>query len=335
MPALILKERGIIHMKKSFALFLSLFLVFTLASAQAESYLLKLGTSLSDSDPITEGLMEFERIVEEQTQGDLQVEIYPSSQLGADEDLIEQCTMGMGIGLITDSGRLGTYVTEYGILGGPYLMDDYAEALEILDTPEYDQMCEKLTASGLRVLSGNWYAGARHLFMKQAVTKPADLSGLRVRSSGSAIVNASVKALGADPTVCPWSEAYNALQSKVVDGVEVNYAAAVGSSIYEVTSYICKTGHFQHILTLVVSDPWFNTLPAEYQTILMDAAQAAGEVASTGTIEKDADYEQQMVDAGMTIVEVDLDAFKDATSSVYEELGLAQLRDAIYAEIGK
>ena len=68
MPALILKERGIIHMKKSFALFLSLFLAFTLASAQAESYLLKLGTSLSDSDPITEGLMEFERIVEEQTQ---------------------------------------------------------------------------------------------------------------------------------------------------------------------------------------------------------------------------------------------------------------------------
>ena len=322
-------------MKRCLALILSLLMVFALTGAQAESYLLKLGTSLSDSDPIALGLGEFERLVEEKTGGDIQVEVYPSSQLGADEDLIEQCTMGMGIGLITDSGRLGTYVAEYGIIGGPYLMDDYDEALKILATDQYAEMCERLAPVGLRVLSGNWYAGARHLFMKQAVTKPEDLHGLRVRSSGSAIVNASVKALGGDPTVCPWSEAYNALQSKVVDGVEVNYAAAVGSSIYEVTSHICKTGHFQHMLTLVVSDPWFAALPAEYQTILEESAQAAGLFASEGTIAADADYEQQLVDAGMTIVEVDLDAFKASTASVYEELGLAELRNEIYAAIGK
>lgn len=322
-------------MKKCLALVLSLVMAFALVGAQAESYLLKLGTSLADSDPIAVGLGEFKRLVEEKTNGDILVEVYPSSQLGADEDLIEQCTMGMGIGLITDSGRLGTYVPEYGIIGGPYLMDNYDEALKILGTEQYADMCEKLTPVGLRVLSGNWYAGARHLFMKQAVTTPEEVKGLRVRSSGSAIVNASVKGLGGDPTVCPWSEAYNALQSKVVDGVEVNYAAAVGSSIYEVTKYICKTGHFQHMLTLVVSDPWFTALPAEYQTILNESAQAAGLYASEGTIAADADYEAKLVENGMTIVEVDLDAFKASTASVYEELGLAELRSDIYAAIGK
>lgn len=322
-------------MKKLVALVLSLLMLCSACSALAETYTLKLGTTLADSDPIYDGLLEFEKLVEEKTNGDIAVEVYPSSQLGADEDLIEQCTMGMGIGLITDSGRLGTYVSGYGIFGGPYLMADYEEACKLMATDAYSDLCAQLTNVGLQVLSGNWYAGARHLFMKSPVTTPADLKGLRVRSSGSAIVNASVAAMGGDPTVCPWSEAYNALQTKVVDGVEVNYAAAVGSSIFEVTKYICKTGHFQHMLTLVISDPWFQTLPEEYKTILKEAAQAAGDVASQGTIAKDSTYEQQCVDAGMTIVEVDVDAFRAATEPVYAELGLAELRSELYAAIGK
>lgn len=322
-------------MKKLVVLVVAFLMVLGLSTVQAETYLLKVGTSLSENDPIAVGLAEFEKIVEEKTNGDIAVEVYPSSQLGADEDLIEQATMGMGIGLITDAGRLGTYVKEYGIIGGPYLVDDYEEALKLLETSAYGEMVDDLADVGLRVLSGNWYAGSRDLYMKSKVTKPEDLKGLRVRSSGSDIVNSSIAAMGADPTVTPWSEAYSALQQKVVDGVEANASACVGASIYEVSQYLCRTGHFQHILSLVVSESWYKSLPEEYQTILADAAKDSGLVASEMTIAKDAEYEQLMVENGMEVVEVDIEAFKEATKNVYEELGLGELKAQIDQALGK
>lgn len=305
------------------------------ASSGKGEYTLKIGSSVAENDPVTRGLWKFEEIVEEKTGGAVQVEIYPASQLGADEDLIEQATMGTGVGLITDAGRLGTYVNEYGILGAPYLVDNYEEALKLLETSSYDGMIEQLAEHGLRVLSGNWYAGTRQLFMKQEVKTPADLKGLRVRSSGSAIVSGTVAAMGADPTVLPWSEAYSGLQQKVIDGLEAHYSAAVGSSIFEVSSHLCKTGHFQHILNVVVSEKWFQKLPEEYQSILVDAAYEGGIAASEETLEKDAEYEKTLTENGMTIVEVDVDAFKAATDHVYDDLNLRELKDQIDKELGK
>lgn len=305
------------------------------SSGAKGAYTLKIGSSVAENDPVTRGLWAFEKMVEEKTEGAVQVEIYPASQLGADEDLIEQATMGTGVGLITDSGRLGTYVNDYSILGAPYLVDNYEEALKLLETSVYDDMLEELASHGLRVLSGNWYAGTRQLFMKQEVKTPADLKGLRVRSSGSAIVSGTVGAMGADPTVLPWSEAYSGLQQKVIDGLEAHYSAAVGSSIFEVSSHLCKTGHFQHILNLVISDSWFKSLPEEYQQILIEASYEGGMVASDETLEKDAEYEKTLVENGMIIVEVDVEAFKEATDRVYDELKLRALKDQIDKELGK
>lgn len=305
------------------------------ASAQKGEYTLKIGSSVAENDPVTRGLWKFEEIVEEKTGGAVQVEIYPASQLGADEDLIEQATMGTGIGLITDAGRLGTYVNDYGILGAPYLVDNYEEALKLLETSSYDDMLEQLSEKGLRVLSGNWYAGTRQLFMKQEVKTPGDLKGLRVRSSGSAIVSGTIEAMGADPTVLPWSEAYSGLQQKVIDGLEAHYSAAVGSSIFEVSTYLCKTGHFQHILNVVISEKWYQNLPEEYQQILVDASYEGGIAASEETLEKDEEYEKTLTDNGMTIVEVDIDAFKAATDHVYDDLNLRELKNQIDKELGK
>lgn len=171
--------------------------------------------------------------------------------------------------------------------------------------------------------------------MKQEVKAPADLKGLRVRSSGSAIVSSTIGAMGADPTVLPWSESYSGLQQKVIDGLEAHYSAAVGSSIYEVSSYLCKTGHFQHILNLVISESWFRSLPEEYRQILLDAAYEGGTAASEETLEKDAEYEKTLTENGMTIVEVDVEAFKAATDQVYDELNLRDLKDQIDKELGK
>ncbi|AZO93342.1 C4-dicarboxylate TRAP transporter substrate-binding protein [Halocella sp. SP3-1] len=303
--------------------------------AQGESYVLKVGTVLTEADPIYKGLEVFKKSVEQRTDGAITVELYSGSQLGADEDVLEQAKVGAGVGIITDPGRMSNYIKDFGILGGPYLANDYEGALKLMKTSVYKDLVGEFEEYGFKVLSFNYYQGSRNLFTKSPVTKPEDLNGLRIRSSGSDVVTKSLEAMGANTTVLPWSEAYQALQQKVIEGVEVHNSAAVGSSIYEVTDYLSQTGHFQLLTGLVISNNWFEKLPEEYQSILTEESYNAGKYASDIVIKKNGEFLQTITDAGIEVVDVDVDAFKAAAESTYDDLGYRELKDKIDKELGR
>ncbi|MTI62047.1 MAG: C4-dicarboxylate ABC transporter [Firmicutes bacterium] len=300
-----------------------------------KNYVLKVGTVLTEADPIYKGLEVFKKSVEQRTDGAVTVELYSGSQLGADEDVLEQAKVGAGVGIITDPGRMSNYIKEFGILGGPYLANDYEGALKLMKTSVYKDLVGEFKEYGFKVLSFNFYQGSRNLFTKSPVTKPEDLNGLRIRSSGSDVVTKSLEAMGANTTVLPWSEAYQALQQKVIDGVEVHNSAAVGSSIYEVTDYLSQTGHFQLLTGLVISNEWFEKLPEEYQSILTEESYNAGKYASDIVIKKNKEYLQTITDAGVKIVDMDVEAFKAAAESAYDDLGYRELKDKIDEELGR
>lgn len=303
--------------------------------AKGESYVLKVGTVLTEADPIYKGLEVFKKSVEQRTDGAVTVELYSGSQLGADEDVLEQAKVGAGVGIITDPGRMSNYIKDFGILGGPYLANDYEGALKLMKTSVYKDLVGEFEEYGFKVLSFNYYQGSRNLFTKSPVTKPEDLNGLRIRSSGSDVVTKSLEAMGANTTVLPWSEAYQALQQKVIEGVEVHNSAAVGSSIYEVTDYLSQTGHFQLLTGLVISNNWFEKLPEEYQSILTEESYNAGKYASDIVIKKNGEFLQTITDAGIEVVDVDVDAFKAAAESTYDDLGYRELKDKIDKELGR
>lgn len=298
-------------------------------------YTLNVGTVVTDKDPLYAGLQVFANNVNERTDGAVEIRLFPSAQLGSDEDVLEQAKVGTGVGIVTDPGRLSTYIKDFGILGGPYLVDNYEEALKLLDTSVFKGLADEFSKDGLKILSYNYFQGTRQLFTNEPITKPEDLKGIRIRSSGSDIVTATVNNMGANPTVMPWSEAYPGLQQKVVDGVEVHYSAAIGASIFEVTKYISKTAHFQLLTGLVISNDWFNKLPVEYQTILMEESYNGGKFASELVIANEKDFEKTLVDSGMQIVDVDVEAFKLAVEPAYDELGYRALKDQIDSELGK
>lgn len=302
----------------------------------SQTYTLKIGTVLNEADPMYQGFLQMQENVAERTNNEVQVQIYPNSQLGSDEDILEQAIVGAGVGVITDPGRLSHYNPDFGILGAPYLVDDYEESIKLLDTNVYQELAQTIEPDGLRILSFNFFQGTRHLFTKDKVETPEDLRGMRIRSSGSNIVSSTVSALGGNPVVLAWSEAYPALQQRVIEGVEVHYSAAVGASIPEVTGYVAKTGHFQLLTGIVISNRWFETLPAEYQAILIEESVKAGDFASNLILEKDAEFEEQLVNAGLEIVEIDLELFKASADKVYNEFpGYREMKDAIDSELGK
>lgn len=298
--------------------------------ADAATYTLKLGFVVTEQDPIFMGAEALKKAVEERTNGDLVIEIYPSSQLGDTKDVQEQAKMGANVGSVTDPGRLAEMVHALGIMLAPYVADNYDELRVIsLSKPWKEWEAQLAQQHRLRILSFNWYQGARHLLTNKPITVPADLKGIRMRTPGSAVWQETVRAMGATPVALAWAEVYPALQQKMIDGAEAQYPAIHGASLYEVIKYITKTSHFLLNTCIAVSEDWFQRLPEEYQQILLEEALKAGDVASQLTLEKESEFEAQIKAQGVTVNEVDPTPFKEATAVVYEKLGYEEARKLI------
>jgi len=299
-------------------------------------YTLKLSTQLNETTPMVEGFKALAESVKARSNGRLVVEVYPSAQLGSDEDVIEQALQGVNVAVLTDGGRMGNYVKDIAIIGMAYFANNYDDVLKVTQSAKFAEWEKELVdKNGIRILSFNWYDGGRHFFTNKVVNTPADLKGQRIRTPGAPAWAESVTALGATPVAMPWGETYSAVQSKAVDGCEVQLTSALGSRIYEVLKYMVRTEHFQLINGLIVGEKWFQTLPADLQTILLEETKAAGEKNARYVESKIADIEKQLVGYGITVIEPDVQAFVKASDAAYAKLGFADLRKEIYKQIGK
>ncbi len=302
----------------------------------AADYTLNINSALTTDDPLFKGLEAYKQKVEADTKGAVEVRLFPSSQLGKDEDVLEQARAGGNVAVVVDGGRLAVYTKEFGILGAPFLAQGYDGIRKVVTSDIFEGWAKKLhDDAGLQVLSFNWWQGERNLLTNVPVKTPADLKGIRMRTPGAPVWMETIKAMGATPTPMGWTDVYPALQQHVIDGAEAQDPAVWGARLYEVIKYITKTGHINLITGVVTSAGWFDKLPADIQKILRDDAVAAGDVASYGTKDSLANYEKMMTEKGVQIDEIDVTPFVNATAGVYDTLGYADLRKQIEPILAK
>lgn len=302
------------------------------APVLSADYTLSVNTALATSDPLYKGLEAFRDNVATASNGALEVKLFPNSQLGADEDVLEQARAGAPVAVVVDGGRLAAFVNEFGVLGAPYLASGYDGIRKVVVSDKFEEWVQKLhDTSGHQVLSFNWWQGERHLWTDMPVNTPADLAGIRMRTPGAPVWVETITAMGAVPTPMPFAEVYAALEQNVIDAVEAQLPAGQGAKLSEVTSVLTKTGHINLITGLVTSGPWFDSLPDELQTVLRDEALKAGDIASYGTQDALAQIEADLVASGMTVNVIDVTPFQEATAGVYEKLGYGALRDELQA----
>lgn len=313
-------------------------LVGTGASAQAQkTYVLKFNHVLGPKEPYHDGFLAWAKRVEERTKGGLKIEVFHSAQLGKEEDIIEQIRQGANIGQNTDSARMGNYVPGIAVMNGPYFAETLDDVAKLRKAPTVIKWQEELAGKfGLKVLSFNWVQGYRHFYTNKAIRKPEDLKGLRIRTPPAPIWQESIRALGATPVAMAFGEMYPGLQQKAIDGVELVYNNIPGGRFYEVLKFSNETRHIMLINFEVVSARWFDSLPKEFQQILMEECDRAGEETSKRIFKLEDEVEQQLKARGMTIVEdVDLAAFRKAGEKAYEVLKLTDVKNAVHKEIGK
>ncbi|GAW37160.1 sialic acid-binding periplasmic protein SiaP precursor [Roseovarius sp. A-2] len=305
-------------------------LFLAIAGAASAQYKLNLSTSQVLQDPLVIAMQSAKERIEERTEGKVTITIYPSSQLGEDNDVLEQIRGGAPIAVLVDAGRLAPFKKELGILAAPYLVDDYSQYAAVTTSPVYDKWVDELAeSSGIRLLNYNWFQGTRQMFSQKLIEKPADLGSVRVRTIDAPSWIATVAAMGATPAPMAWAEVYSALQLGAIDGAEAQLTGAFGIKLHEVTTNVALTNHIQLFTGLATSDAWWSELPEDLRAIVAEELSAAGDEATQATVTKLAEVQADMEASGVAFNDVDLAPFKEATAGVYSEVGLTEARETL------
>lgn len=334
------KDKEDFPMKKLLTVALAaLLLVVLCTGAMAKEYNLMFSHTLTEGDPYHQAFLDWAEAVKTRTNGGLTIDVYANAQLGAEEDVIEQMRMGTNIGHNSDFARLGNYVPELAVFNGPYMLESMDDVKAVRELDCFKEWEARLANEfGIKILSFAYVQGYRNVIANEPVHNPEELSGMKLRTAGAPIWQESVRAIGAAPVSLARSEIYSAAQTKAIDGIEDVYTAYANAQLNEVLKVVSETHHIYLVNVSICSADWFNSLPAEYQTILVEEADAAGYVVSQ-SIQDNADLvRQQLIDAGVTVVpfeEVDVAAFKAAGEKAYEVMGITEAKEAIYKGLGK
>jgi len=231
---------------------------------------------------------------------------------------------------------MGQYVKDFSILMMGYFADNYDECYKVTQTDTFKGWCDTLSKDhGVKILSFTFYDGPRQFMTNKPINTPADLGGQRIRTIGQEVCTETIQAMGATPISMSWGEVYNGIQSKALEGCEVQNTSSYPSRIYEVCKYQSKTNHFQLMQGLVCGQSWFESLPEDLQTLLVETATEMGKTTAADVMAEVEDAEKKMVEAGVTVIEPDVTPFKEAVDPIYDKLGYTELREQLYKEIGK
>lgn len=260
----------------------------------------------------------FAQKVAEYTHGDLEVQVYPSGQLGNDPKAIEQLKLG-GIDLtVSATGSYASDLRSLNLTALPYLVETYRQGWELYDNSKWiEQQYAKLPAKGLRILA-TWEAGFRSFTTKGPLHSPADTDGKKIRVYPNDMLRWTMEAMGFAPVVMPVTEVYIAIQQGVVWGQENPIDTIRSLRFYEVAPHITLTRHIYSPLPLAVSEQaWQSLSDSEKMAVQKAAAEAADY--SRKLVSSAVDRQiKEMEAAGANIYRPDVEQFRKAVSSVYD-----------------
>jgi tripartite ATP-independent transporter DctP family solute receptor len=267
-----------------------------------------------------QGLLQLDKLLKEKTNGEIELEVYHSAQLGSERDAVEGVAMGTLEMTLVSSAPLANFTDKFMLFNLPFIIRDREKAYAWMDGPEGQKILDSMLEQNIVGL-GIWENGFRNLTnSKVAVANPEDVNGLKIRLMENPIHVATFKTLGAYPVPMPFGELFTALQQKTVDGQENPLIIIYTSKFYEVQKYVTLTGHFYAPAVLLINKAfWENTLTEEQRTIFKECEQEAKTWERQFSIKGDQDLAAKLKEAGMEIIEPDKAKWIEATKPVYEQ----------------
>ncbi len=313
------------------------------ASSGTADVTLQVGFENSISEPLGQGVEKWAEILNEKSGGTMEVAIFPDSQLGDKNSLIDSMMLGEGVCTLADGAFYADYgVPDFGIVFGPFLFDSWDDCWTLIESDWYKEQEAKLEEKGLKILASNWIYGDRHTLTVNPVNTVDDLSGMKIRVPSNQIQSLGFDVLGATSTGMALGDVYSALQSKTIDGAENPLATLYGRKLHEVAKYLILDGHVKNFTTWVCSADWFNSLTEEQQQWMLEAASEAGDYNNEVQAKEEAEYLAKFKEEGVTVVEPSeevMNGFREKAQAFYEmgdTFGWSDgLYDTVRAAMGK
>lgn len=288
------------------------------AVASQENYHLRMHHPGPPGHPYTLGANKFKELVERRSNEAIRIEIFPNQQLASGAKAIESVQFGTIDIAIESTMSLSNFVPEMGVINLPFLFEDRDDAYEALDGRLGDELKTLADNRGFKVLS-YWDNGFRNISnSERPINSPQDLSGMKIRVPESEVFISTFESLGAIPTPMAFGELFTALQLHTVDGQENPSGHLIEYRLFEVQKYFSITNHIYTAEPILVNSNIYDTLPAEYQRILVDSAIEAGEYQRELSRERDDEYLMQILDEGIEVNTPDLQAFRNAVEPTYD-----------------
>lgn len=295
----------------------------------------KVGTTTAPTGHYVKGLQEFQSLLEEYSNGQMTIDIYPNSQLGNERDMMENVSLGVQDMTLISTGPIANFVPDFSVLDLPYIFETEKDAYEVLDGEVGTELLGQLSKQSIIGL-GFWENGFRHITNdKKEILVPADLQSMKLRTMENNIHMAGYKALGAVPTPMAWGEIFTALAQGTVGGQENPLAIIESAKVYEVQKYVSLTGAFYSPCVLMINDGVFNGLSKEEQEIFTKAANEAKVWQRDYSSKYNAEAIAMMEAKGIVVSEVDVAVWKEAVSSVYDNLDALKVNKALVEKISK
>lgn len=313
-------------MKRYISLIIFLVILFMTGCSNATNneskaeYVLRLGHLQTETHPYHKGAIKFKELVESKSNGKIQIDIFPSSQLGNGRDQIEGAQIGSIHFHIGSVAPVTNFAPKFNVLNIPYLFESREHAFKVLDGEIGKEIASDLTNKGLINL-GFMENGWRHMTNnKHAIKTSEDASSLKMRVQESPPYISLIKALGSTPVPVPFGELYTALEQKVVDGQENPLAQIYLNKLHEVQKYLTLTAHNYDAAVFIMSKTTFDTLPEDLQKIVNESAKEAIDYERKIALEEEEVLLENLRESDIEIEEnPDLASFREAVKPVYEE----------------
>ena len=235
----------------------------------------RMGTSLPEEHPQTLGARKFAELVEEKTNGEIEVKVFSGGVLGNDVNMTSMLQAGTLSFTVPSTATLASLNKNFSIISLPFQFDDEAHADAVLDGEVGRSLLDSLDEKGLEGLEF-WENGFRHLTnSRRPVETLEDFNGLKIRVMQNDLYIDLFNSLGSNAIPMPVNELFTALETRTVDGQENPYTVISSKRFFEVQPYLSQTAHAYDALVLLASKKFMAQLDAEQQEAVRQAAREA------------------------------------------------------------
>ena len=295
----------------------------------ADPITIKFSHVVAENTPKGQMAEKFKELVEQSSVGDqVEVEIYPNSQLYGDDQVLEAMLLG-DVQLAAPSlSKFQKYTDQLQVFDLPFLFEDMAAVERFQNSATGKQLLTSLQDKGLVGL-GYLHNGMKQLSASEPLRVPEDAAGKKFRIMTSDVLDAQFEAVDAAPLKKPFSEVFILLQTGAIDGQENTYSNIYSQKFYEVQPYITESNHGVIDYMVVTSDRFWNGLPDDVRPVLEKAMQEALAYGNSIAAQENKEAKQAIVDSGKSeIIELTpeqrqqwVDAMKPVWKEFADEIG--------------